>query len=244
MILRNIFLAYVVCLFVVAFGVTGPKAAVLYEVAPAGSLNTPAANSAGTRTAFDDFSLTDAATVTSVSWLGTGSLATDVYQVGIYASTSQHLSLRRPVATPIFEITSTAGGTVNSQDEATRDYSVDLGAGIFLEADTAYWFSVRNLTRAFWLWKGDTTGFFISRDAAGNDFPSQLSLFFTLEGELGGGPAIAMSGPPVAALLGLGLIGMGFVRRRTRPDLRERRQVRYAAHPLFNHPAFQQGLKP
>lgn len=216
MALRQLSLAFAALTIVTILSVTGPKAAVIYQVSPTGSLNTPAANSAGSRTAFDSFILTDAATVTSISWLGTGSLPTDTYRVGLYDSTSQDPGLARPEVNPFLEIVSTAGGTVNATDPGTRDYAVDLGAGAFLAADTAYWLSIRNVTtgRFFWLWKGDTFGSYISRDNNGTDFPAQLTLFFTLEGELGNGePPLALAGPSAAALLALGMIAISTGRR-------------------------------
>ncbi|MFT5487746.1 MAG: hypothetical protein ACI9JL_002581 [Paracoccaceae bacterium] len=211
--IRYLFISYVAATIVTVISLSSAQATVLYQVLPTGTLNTAAADSAVSKTAFDNFILTDAATITSISWLGTGSLPTDTYRVGLYDSTSQD-----PVATPFFEIVSTAGGTANAQDPATRDYEVDLGAGAFLVADTTYWLSIRNVTtgRFFWLWKGDAFGSYISRDNRGNDNLAQLSLFFTLEGELGGGnePPLALAGPPAATILGLGLIGIAAGRRR------------------------------
>jgi hypothetical protein len=179
-------------------------------------LSKPATPSAGSRTAFDSFILSDAATVTSISWLGTGSLPTDTYRVGLYDSTSQDPGLARPETNPFLEIVLTAGGTANATDPATRDYAVDLGAGAFLAADTTYWLSIRNVTtgRFFWLWKGDPVGSYVSRDNNGTDFPAQLTLFFTLEGELGNGePPLTLAGPSATALLALGIIAISTGRR-------------------------------
>ena len=222
---HQIFPAIVALTIVTALGSTGAKAVVLYEAAPAGTLNTPAALSGGSRTAFESFVLSDAATVTSAKWLGTGSLASDIFQVGIYESTSQHPTGGRPVASPLVTLLpSTVDVTVHSQDPATREYEVDFGTSIFLEANTIYWFSVKNLSRDFWFWKGDTGGSFVSRTSSGQDILGQLSPFFTLEGDLGGGedlggggePPLAMSSPPVSLLLGLGVIALAR-RRLNRP---------------------------
>lgn len=215
--IRHLFITYVAATIVTVISLGNAQATVLYEVLPTGYLNTPAANSAGSNTAFDDFILTDAATITSISWLGTGSLPSDTYRVGLYDSTSQVPFVGRPVATPFFEVVSTAGGTVNAQDRATRDYAVDLGAGAFLAADTSYWLSIKNVTtgRFFWLWKGDAFGSYISRGADGNDTLAQASLFFTLEGEFNSGePTVALAGPSVAVTLAVGLIGIATRRRR------------------------------
>jgi hypothetical protein len=124
---------------------------------------------------------------------------TDEFRRGFYESTSQTSNIRFPIATPFFEITATPGGAINAQNPGSRDYEMDLGTGVFLEANTFYFLSVRNVTpgRNFWQWQGDSGGFYISRDTAGNDFLAQLSLFFTLEGERGAAhPSPSRDRPP------------------------------------------------
>ena len=223
MIIRSIFLVYVALTAAAAFGLSNANATVLFQVNPIGSLSTPSALSGSGRTAFDNFTLSSDATVTSVSWFGSGSLTTDAFQVGIYESTTQDAGTAHPVVAPLFQMVSTVDNTPNAENFGTIDYSLDLGAGAFLQADTIYWLSVRNVTagRFFWAWRGDTGGAYVSRDNSGTDNFGQLTLFFTLEGnvagDLGGGgppPPVALAGPPAAALLVLGLIGISTVQRR------------------------------
>jgi len=47
---------------------------------------------------------------------------------------------------------------------------------------------VRNVTagRFFWAWRGYTGGRYVSRDNSGTDNFGQLTLFFTLEGNVAG----------------------------------------------------------
>ena len=218
MTIRHILVIYISVTVGVALFLPGANAAVLYQTAPSGSLNTPGAIAGGETTALDDFRLSVGATITSVSWLGKWSLPDDEYRLGFYESTSQTDIVHFPVLAPFFEISGTAGGTINADDPGTRDYRMDLGSGVFLQADTAYWLGISNITpgRSLWNWKGDIGGFFVSRKPSG-DTLAQLTLFFTLEGDIGGDPdtpPVAIAGPPAAALLGLGLIGVSILRRK------------------------------
>lgn len=219
MTIRHLFIAYVALMSATAFGLNDARAVVIYEVNPAAMVLTPSATSGGTfgnRTAFDNFILDDAATITSIRWLGSGSISPHTFQVGLYDNTLANLGLAHPVVTPFLETVASADLTLSTQHPAAWEYHMDLGTGVFLEADTTYWLSIRNVTPglSFWRWYGDNGGYFISRDPAGNDTLGPLTLFFTLEGELGGAtePPLALAGPPASALLALGLIGLSFMR--------------------------------
>lgn len=183
------------------------RAAVILERGPAGSVNTPGAISSGGRTAFDDFSLSTAATVTSIRWIGRSAPA-DGFQIGFYLG-----SAFRPAASAFFETAVTASLTPNADFAFITEYAADLGAGVFLEADTLYWLSIKQAADSghSFTWHGDLRGFMVIRTAAGDSL-GQLTLFFTLEGFEG--QAANVPAPSAAILLGLGLVGLVAFRRR------------------------------
>lgn len=221
MTIRHLFIAYVALISATAFGLNDASAAVIYEVSPATTEHTPGAGSGGmfaNRTAFDSFILEDAATITSIRWLGSGSISPHTFEVGLYENTTENSAFARPLTTPLVETVSPASRTLSTQHPAAWEYQMDFGAGAFLEADTTYWLAIRNVTPgiSIWNWYGDSGGSFISRDPAGNDTLGTLTLFFTLEGDLAGAtePPIALAGPPASALLALGLAALSVARVR------------------------------
>lgn len=216
MIIRKILFAYTVLIAATVFGLGEARATVLYEALPAGTHNTGAVSGGGVITAFDDFSLSDAATVTTVRWLGRFSNPTDQFAVGFYESDSQTDPFKAPLASPFFEVTSTAVETANPLDPIglSRNYELDLGTGALLDPDTFYFISIKNLSTSFWQWQNDPGGLATIRLGDGSHQLFNGTLFFTLEGELAAGePPIALAGPPAAAILALGLLGISNVRR-------------------------------
>lgn len=238
MAIRYVFVAYIALIFGTLIGLDGAKATVLYEVTPAGDHNTPAVSSAGTVTAFDDFILPDAATVTSVRWIGRFSTPGNPFRVGFYDSTSQTSLFALPEARPLFEVTASPVETVNPLDSVglSRNYELDLGAGLSLDGDTRYFISIMNVGQGFWQWQNDPGGLGVVQVGDGDPIFVNATLFFSLDGEFETStePPIALSGPPIAAILGLGLIGISLCRYRPPGGRR-------SAHNLF--PTIQKGSR-
>lgn len=218
MTIRSLFVSYLAATIITVFSLGGARAAVLYEVLPVGTYNTAAVTSVvGRNAAFDNFTLANASTVTSISWIGRYSTPGDQYRVGFYEGDGQAFPLTEPLTRPFFELTSTATDTVSpfAPFGITRDYTLDLGAGVSLEADTDYFVSIQNLNSSFWQWQNDSFGLAFIRLADGSGTLYNGTFFFTLEGEVNGGEqTVALAGPPAAAILGLGLIGIAAGRRR------------------------------
>lgn len=216
MTIRYLFVAYVFLVVATMLGLKDARAAVLYEVFPPGDHNTGAV--IGSVTAFDDLSLSDAASVTSIRWIGRFSTPADQYTIGFYESSSQTSIFRTPLATPFFETTLTGVETPNPLDSLglSRNYQLDLGAEVALDADTIYFLSIKNINSTFWQWQNGPGGLAFVRLADGRETFTNGTLFFALDGEFEGTnePPIALAGPPAAALLGLGLIGISVVRRK------------------------------
>ena len=168
--IRYLFISYVAATLITVVSLGSARATVLYEQSPAGSHNTAAVQSSGGgNTAFDNFALADAATVTSISWIGRFSSPGNRFRVGFYESDDQHIPLAAPLTAPIFELTSIATDTHNPLDFRgySRHYTLDLGAGV------------------------------------------------SLEGELNSSEqTVALAGPPAAAILALGIIGISTTLRR------------------------------
>lgn len=219
MTIRNIFAAYIMLIFGAVFGLNDARATVLYEVSPSGDHNTPAVNSAGSTTAFDDFILPEAATVTSVRWIGRFSTPGNPFRVGFYDSTSQTSVFAVPEARPLFETTAAPVETVNPLDSLglSRNYELDLGSGFSLDGDTRYFISIMNVGQGFWQWQNDPNGLSVVQVGDGDPIFVNATMFFSLHGEFETStePPIALAGPPAAAILGLGLIAVSFLRRRS-----------------------------
>ena len=219
--IRYLFVSYIAATIVTAVSLGNAQATVLYEQSPAGSYNTGAvASTVGGNAGFDDFSLANASTVTSISWIGRFSAPGDQFRVGLYESDGQAFPFTEPLAMPFFELTSAVDGIVNPLDPIglARDYTMDLGAGVALEADTNYFISIQNADSRFWQWQNDSSGISFIRLANGSGQFFNGTLFFTLEGNVnGGGPTVAIAGPPAAAILALGMIGISTLRRRNKP---------------------------
>ena len=118
MTIRHLFIAYVALISATAFGLNDASAAVIYEVSPATTEHTPGAGSGGmfaNRTAFDSFILDDAATITSIRWLGSGSISPHTFEVGLYENTTENSAFARPLTTPIVETVSPASRTLSTQ---------------------------------------------------------------------------------------------------------------------------------
>ncbi len=192
------------------YTISNATATVIYEQGPVGTKNTKATGSDGfnvlskNRTAFDDFTLTAASTVTSVTWMGKVAPST-TFEIGFYANSGS-----RPAATPLFHITL---DPVLTQDDDFRfvfHYEADLGAGLFLEANTRYWLSIKDITQDFaeWGWLGDDGGSNLSRnDNTGAFSNSSLNLFFSLNSD-----PVAVPEPATLSLFGVGLIGLSAAR--------------------------------
>lgn len=195
------------------FAAAAAEATVLYQRAPAGTTNTPAARSAGDRTAYDDFSLSDQAQVTSIDWIGFSGPGSE-FQIGIYASVPG-VPISVPAATPLFQVTVTPTVTPDADFSFVRHFAADLGTSFLLEADTLYWLAIRNVTPggSFWGWNGDGGGISISQGPNGYGF-NAISLFFTLNGEFVT-DVVAVSEPATLSLFAAGLLGLAMVRRRT-----------------------------
>lgn len=205
--IRSLFISYVAATLVTAFSLGSARATVLYEQLPAGSYNTPAlTNVVGRNAGFDNFSLADASTVTSVSWIGRFSAPGDQFRVGFYETDGQAFPFTAPLTSPFFELISAVDGILNPLDPVgfARDYTMDLGTGVSLEADTDYFVSIQNVNSGFWEWQNDGSGIAFVRLANGSGQLFNGTLFFTLEGEVNGPPALALAGPPAVAILALG----------------------------------------
>lgn len=196
-----------------ALATTDANATVIYEQAPVGTKNTGAtsSDSSYTRfntTAFDDFRLSSASTVTSLTWMGKVAPST-TFEIGFYADSSG-----RPNTTPLFNITLDPVITQDSDFTFVYHYEADLGDGLFLEADTRYWLSIKDITQdlPIWGWLGDSGGSNLSRnDNTGAFRSSALNLFFSLRND-----PVAVPEPATLSLFGLGLIGLSLAGLRRR----------------------------
>jgi hypothetical protein len=216
--IRYLFVSCIAATIVTAVLLGSAQATVLYEQSPVGAYNTGAVGSAvGGNAGFDNFSLADASTVTSISWIGRFSAPGDQFRVGFYESDGQAFPFTEPLTTPFFELTSAVDGVLNPLDPIgfARDYTLDLGAGVSLDADTNYFVSIQNADSSFWQWQNDGFGIAFVRFPSGSGTLFNGTLFFTLEGEVNdGSPTVALAGPPAAAILALGMIGISTIRRR------------------------------
>lgn len=194
------------------FAISNATATVIYEQGPIGTKNTKATGSDGfnvlskNRTAFDDFTLSADSTVTSITWMGKVAPST-TFEIGFYANSGS-----RPATTPLLHITLDPVLTQDSDFRFVFHYEADLGAGLFLEADTRYWLSIKDVTQDFaeWGWLGDDGGSNLSRnDNTGAFSPSRLNLFFTLNSD-----PVAVPEPATLSLFGLGLLGLSAARLR------------------------------
>jgi len=196
----------------IAGAVADAEAVVLYQQAPVGSVNTPAVNSAGAGTAYDDFSLSGQAQVTSIGWIGDGTRAPRTFQISIYASVPGVPS-NLPAATPVFQVTVTPTFVPDAVIFPISHYTADLGDGVVLAADTVYWLSIRNVATSHWGWNGDGGGISVSQNSSGGYAFNAISPFFTLNGEFVT-DVIAVPEPATIGLFAAGLLGLAAIRRR------------------------------
>ena len=159
----------------------------------------------------NDFSLSSADTVRSVTWrgIGTPSAAADSFTISFYSDSSGAPSSALQSFTAINPVSRIDTGLDFSPEADIYEYTANLGSGISLSGSTNYWLSIYNDTSgdtATWFWVGAFSGNnFNSNDLVSWSGPIARENYFTL------------SNVPIPAavwLFGSGLGLLGWMKRK------------------------------
>jgi hypothetical protein len=188
------------------------KAAIIYDQSPilAGIIAAEGGNAAAGFNHADQASFTSAATVTGMdiySSADTGFVSTTIRIFNDLGGLPGTLVV--PEFTEIISVIDTAGLPIGSS--LTRKH-VDFTTAVLLDANTTYWFSMTgtNSDLGLALYGASTIadGEHFNRFGSGVWTPSFSDTAFRLSGTLA-----AIPEPGTLAILGLGLVGLGFARR-------------------------------
>lgn len=205
-----------------AFTFAPAHAAVIYSQ-PADGVNGYLSTVASNVAFFDDFTFADDATITDVHWDGGFDFCCEDTQIASFAVTFLTDDSGQPGSAVASETFIGNAGQTNPHPCTFTcfEYSVDLTNAFLANAGQRYWLSIvantgSSDTSPDWFW---STGDGPNQSAWGGlegerSAEGTLDLAFDLTGSTGDTGTGAVPEPVTLALLGVGLAGIGFSRRR------------------------------